>query len=332
MQPSPALTTVLVVGAGSLGSVYGGLLAAGGADVQLLARKPHARAIEEAGGLVLESGDERTLVPLRAHWQGERLDPAEVVIVLTKTPDTASALDAVAHLVDAVDVAVSLQNGVDKNDILARWCGPQRVVGGVSMVGGTLLQPGVARHTLPGVTFLGALPSGIDEGVTRLASLFERSGLPVVVSDRIQSVEWSKLVHSIPSMAITALTRRSYHEIFLAPELARVYLDLCREGAAAAASVGADLDDWPHLFPVRTVASADDETALAQVAAHGHRLEQAGMTQIRISMLQSVERERKTEYDAILGPVVRAAQAAGFAVPNTDLCYRLLAGMDRYYR
>jgi len=60
------MTGVLVVGAGSLGSVYGARLSQGGAGVQLYAREEHARAIDAAGGVVVERGDEVELVPLRA--------------------------------------------------------------------------------------------------------------------------------------------------------------------------------------------------------------------------------------------------------------------------
>ena len=57
---------VVVIGAGSLGTVYGAGLARAGADVQLLAREAHARAIQEAGFVTIDSFGERWEVPLRA--------------------------------------------------------------------------------------------------------------------------------------------------------------------------------------------------------------------------------------------------------------------------
>ena len=85
---------VLVVGAGSLGSVYGARLARGGSRVQLLAREAHARAIEDAGGVVVVRGDEEELVPLRAEylslesfahflrWYRDRRAPAQLAGIL----------------------------------------------------------------------------------------------------------------------------------------------------------------------------------------------------------------------------------------------------------
>ena len=100
------------------------------------------------------------------------------------------------------------------------------------MVGGTLQAPGRVRHTMNGPSFLGELDGRTSERVERLAALLESGGLPVVVTDRIRSVEWSKLVHASPTTALPALTGLYLHEIFVTPELAQLYVDLVREGFA----------------------------------------------------------------------------------------------------
>ena len=125
-------------GAGSLGTVYGAALARAGLDVQLLAREEHARAIQERGAVIVDSFGEQWEVPLRADWRPERIEPAEIVILLTKTPDTATALAGLPQVRETVRIAASFQNGVAKDDELAAWSGAETVVGAVAMVGGTL--------------------------------------------------------------------------------------------------------------------------------------------------------------------------------------------------
>lgn len=313
------MTRVVVIGAGALGSVYGGYLALAGHDVQLLAREAHARAIDGQGGLRLRAFGTERLAPLRAVWEPGQVEPAQIALLATKAPDTEAAL---ASLEMEVETAFSVQNGVDEHGLLAAWAGADRVVGAVSMVGATLAEPGVADHTLRGPTFLGG---------PKLAGLLEGAGLEVIVTDRIRSVEWSKLVHASPSMALSALTRRRFHEVFLAPELAGLFSDLVVEGVAVARASGVEVDDWPQILPVRTLADLPRAEAVARIAAHGRDLEARGMTEIRISMLQSVERERRTEVEAIHGTLARAAARTGVPAPVTTLCYRLLAGMDRYF-
>jgi 2-dehydropantoate 2-reductase len=322
---------VVVIGAGSLGTVYGAALARAGLDVQLLAREEHARAIQESGFVTIDSFGERRQVPLRAEWRPERIEPAEIAILLTKTPATQEALDSLAHVRDTVRIAASFQNGVAKNDELAAWSGPASVVGAVAMVGGTLESPGHVRHTMNGPSFIGELDGSSSERVARLAALLEAGGLPVVVTDRIRSVEWSKLVHASPTTALPALTGLHLHQIFTTPDLARLYVDMVREGAEVATAVGVELDDWGSLFPVRTIAAAPQDEALALALAHGDRLVAAGMTQITVSMLQSVQTRRRLEVEAIQGYLCREGARLGLPTPITDLCYRVLSGMDATY-
>lgn len=321
---------VLIAGAGSLGTVYGGFLARAGHDVQLLARPAHADAVTARSGVEVRSFGEVVLAPLRATADPRALDAVDVVVLLCKAPDTADLLASIRHLAGGVRTAVSLQNGVVGADALAGWCDPAAVIGGVSMVGGTLVEPGVVAHTLAGPTFLGDLPgTGPDAGAAAFGAALAEAGLPVEVTDRIRSVEWSKLVHANPSMAVTALTRLDFHQAFLVPELGEGFLDLVLEGVAVADAAGVDVDDWPHLLPVRTLASLPRAEALARITAHGQAMADAGMTSVRISMLQSVERGRRTEVDAIQGHLVREADRLGVAVPATRFAHQLLAGLDR---
>lgn len=321
---------VLIAGAGSLGSVYGGFLARAGHDVQLLTREAHAAAITAAGGLRVESLEAAFHAPLRATADPAEVEGADVVILLSKTPDSEAVLEAIGHVAGDVGMALSLQNGVAKDELLARWCGPERVVGAMSMVGGTLVAPGVVRHSFAGPTFVGELDGTVTDRVRALGAALEEAGLEAVVTDRITSVEWSKLVHANPSMAVTALTRLDFHLAFTTPELAEVFLDLVVEGAAIARAAGVELDDWPGLLPVRTLSDLPRDEALARVHAHGRRMEEAGMTQVRISMLQSIERGRRTEVDAIQGFLAREAARHGVAAPTTTVVHRLLAGLDRH--
>lgn len=329
---------VLIAGAGSLGTVYGGFLARAGNAVQLLARPAHAEAVTAQGGVEVRSLHTTFLAPLRATADPAALDPVDTLILLCKAPDSAALLEGISHLAAGVRTAVSLQNGVIGSEVLSRWCDPDAVIGGVSMVGGTLLGPGVVAHTFDGPTFLGdrtAAGSGVADGgaghpgVQALGGALEEAGLSTVLTDRIRSVEWSKLVHANPSMAVTALTRLDFHHAFILPELAEGFLDLVIEGVAIAGAAGIEVDDWPHLLPVRTLAALPRGEALAAVHAHGQRMADGGMTSVRISMLQSIERGRHTEVDAIQGHLVREAGRLGVAAPATRFAHQMLAGLDR---
>lgn len=323
---SPA--RVLVVGAGALGTVYGAALARAGADVQLLCRREHAEAIRRSGHVEVDGLGGSWEARLRADWRADRLAPADVLVLLTKAHDTGAALEAVDGLRDGIRMAVSLQNGVAKDDELARWCGAERVIGGMSMVGATRTEAGAVRHTLAGTTYLGELDGATTDRCRELAELLEAGGLPVVVTDRIRSAEWSKLVHAAPTMTITALPRLPFHEALQDRALSGLYVDSVREGAAVAAALGVELDDWPGMFPVRTLAGEARDTAVALVRERGRLMAETSSTDVRVSMLRDIELGRRLELDAVHGFLVSEAERHGVDVPLTRSAHLLLAALD----
>ncbi len=321
---------VVVVGAGALGTVYGAGLARAGAGVQLLARREHATAIQSAGGVEIREVDGSWQASLGAEWRPDRIEPADTVIVMTKSHDTARALAELPHLVDAVDVAVSFQNGIEKDRLLAQWCGEHRVIGGMSMVGATLDRPGVVSHTLRGATYIGELPQGVTPRVQALGAALEQGGLTVVVTNRIRSVEWSKLVHAGPSMAITAIPQLPFHRVLQDPDLADLYMRLLREGATVAAAQPdpVPLEDLPGMFPVRTFVGAAQPAAVAMVQERGREMEKSGSTNVITSMLRDLQSGRELELDAIHGYIVSEGERLGVPVPYNRTCLELLRALD----
>jgi 2-dehydropantoate 2-reductase len=155
------------------------------------------------------------------------------------------------------------------------------------------------------------------------------AGLEALAVDDIRSAEWSKLTMAAPVQAVAALTRSRFHETLATPELARVVARLTRECTDVAQAAGIELRDWPSLSPVATLAALSFDDLVAALEAQGRDLGERGLTDIRPSMLQSVERGRGLEVDALQGFVVREARRHGVAVPATDVCRELLAGMNR---
>ena len=321
---------VLIVGAGALGSVYGAMLARSGVKVQLLAREVHVRAIHQAGGVKLELDGASELVPVDAEWRADRVDGADVVILATKAYDSREALAKLGHIRGGVRLAFSVQNVGDKNDVLAAWCGLDAVVGGTSAVGGTLLGPGWVCCSHAGATFVGELPGGTSPRVEEFVAMLRGAGLPAHARCDVLDVEWTKLVNSVPVQALAALTRRYLDAIMLDPDLAVVFARLARETATVAAAAGCRV--VPGIVPTAVdaiVRAASDEQAVDIVRETGRAMNRSGITRARMSMLQSVERGKRLEVEGIHGYVVRDAARRAVAVPTVELCYRLLASIDR---
>jgi 2-dehydropantoate 2-reductase len=305
------VSRVVVVGAGALGSVVGGLLARAGEDVVLLAHGRHAAALAR-GPLELRLPEETLRVDVEVADEAE----GDVVVLTAKRFDTAEALAAVRG---GARLAISLQNGPGKNDELAERFGAEAVAGAASTTAAQLVEPGVVSSQSLGLTYL----DGGHAAAAAFAAALQAAGLDARPVDRVDSVEWSKVAHVAGSMILQALTRLPLHELFERRESAGLLQRLVQEVGEVAAAAGSGLGDWPGLLPVATLAASDGEAGAALLAQRGSALTRSGATELRTSMLSSILAGRPTELDAIHGELVRRARGLGVPVPVLETCYRL---------
>jgi ketopantoate reductase len=104
-------------------------------------------------------------------------------------------------------------------------------------------------------------------------------------------------------------------------------VELSREVAAIAPHLGVELDDYPGVA-VKTVCVLPFDTAVESVKARGRAMRDKGMTGVRISMLQDLERGKRTEAEQVIGHVIRLAAQHKVAVPKLDLLYRIIRGIE----
>lgn len=321
---------IVILGAGGLGSVYGGYLARGGQGVTLIARPAHVEAIQRHG-LHISGYEEFTILVgphLQATADAATVREADLLLVTVKTRDTETALADVLHLRPAM--VASLQNGVLKDEQLSEAFGAQAVMGAACILGATLLGPGHAACTLFGMTWFGELDDRRTERLERVVAAFREAGLKVEAPASIRSAEWSKLCQILPAATLSALSRLEYHKVCQSPDLAYLFVKLTHECAAVAAAHGVSLGDYEG-FNVKALAEVPFEEAVAMIQERGRRLEARGMTEVRISMLQDVLAGRRTEIEAIAGDVVRRAQRLGIAVPAAEFAYHAIRGIENWF-
>jgi 2-dehydropantoate 2-reductase len=263
---------------------------------------------------------------VRLITSGTELGSADYVLLATKTGDTAAALAALRGL--DIGCALSLQNGLAKDDALAAAFGPDRVVGAACAVGASLDAPGHARLTMIQPTWIGELDGGTSERAARLAAVLRAAGFPTWSVPNIRAVEWYKLCLVLPGAFVTALSRRTYDEMALDPHLAPLWVRLMREMCAVAAADGATLSDPPGLpWRLGTWQHEPDDAVLAGLREIGERQRAAG-EKMRPSMFQDVLAQRRTEAEDLAGDLLRRAAQHHISVPATETCYALVRGLE----
>ena len=208
----------VVLGAGALGTVIAAYLARAGKDVALIARGPRAEQLAQKG--VTITGLENFTVEMEIVDQPGMLSSADVLMLATKTYDTAAAIDAVRHL--KLGSVFSIQNGVMKNDQLAKAFGDSKVLGAVGMLGGSFQANGAANFMMANPFIVGELSGPISPRVEDIIGTLTAAKLPAVASDNILSEEWSKFVGWLGLSALSVLTRVETWKFLADEDTARV--------------------------------------------------------------------------------------------------------------
>jgi 2-dehydropantoate 2-reductase len=317
---------VVVLGAGSLGSLYGAWSADAGHDVCLVARPSHVDAVRAAGLEVRELDGRTRRVAVTAVEDASEAPDADVVLLASKAQDGPALLDAYSGSPTA---AWSVQNGARQAEPLVERFGAA-AIGCSSMVGATLVGPGVVAHTFHGATYLGALPTSSPAGVDAVVRSFGGAGshVEIVVRRDIDSVLWSKAVLATGAMGVSVMLRLPYHHVFVEPGARAAFHAIVSDAAQVAAAAGIALVDLPGPLQAGSLVAMPRDEALGRLESVGRAMVEAGQTSVRVSMLQSLETGRRLEVGAVFGDLVELADEHGLDVPVLRLVSSVVATLD----
>ena len=277
---------IAVMGAGSVGCYFGGMLARAGHDVTLIARAVHVQAICR-DGLLLDTQTFCEHVQVRADSEADSVRHAELVLFCVKSIDTATAAASIApHLADGATV-LSLQNGIDNAQRLESVL-RQQVLPTVVYVATEMIAPGHVKHQGRGELVMPDSAEG-----RWLAELFRPASIPVYLSDNLAGAQWAKLIVNCAYNALSAIPQVPFGQLLEGEGVESVMRDVVEEclAVAGAAHIRVPGDPWEALR--RTGSQAGQYSSMAQDLARGKR----------------------TEIDHLNGYVVRRGQTLGVPTP-----------------
>ncbi len=312
---------ICIFGAGAIGGYMGAKLAAAGADVSLVARGPHLRAMQERGLTLIEEGERRT-VAVRAAEDPAALGVQDYVVVTLKAHSVPPVVARMQPLIGPETTIVSGVNGVpwwyfhkiggplegtrlqsvDPGDAQWRGFGPDRVLGCVVYPAAEVEEPGVIRHIEGNRFSLGEPDGSKSDRAERLSAALTAAGLKAPVRPRIRDEIWVKLWGNLSFNPISALTHATLDVLCTDPGTRGVARAMMLEAQTIAEALGVR-------FPIDVDRRIEGGAA---VGAH------------RTSMLQDLDAGRPMEIDALVGAVQELGRLTGTATPTIDTVLALV--------
>jgi 2-dehydropantoate 2-reductase len=296
---------IAVVGAGGTGGYFGGLLARAGDDVTFIARGAHLEALR-ARGLTLESSLAGTFtVPVQATDDPRGVGPVDLILFCVKTYDTDAAAASVRPLIQPETMLLSLQNGVDNEERIARLSGHPSGLGAVAYVVSAIKAPGLVAQTAgPGKIVLGELGGGESARTERLRDVLQRAGIAAEVHPDIRAVLWQKFLFICAFSGVTALTRLPIGTVLADPATRALFRGTSEEVEAIARAIGIGLPD----------------DCVEQALATASAVEPWG----RGSLYGDLAGGRRLELEGLNGEVVRRGGELGIETPLNFAIYAAL--------
>jgi 2-dehydropantoate 2-reductase len=295
---------IAIIGAGGVGGYFGAKLARAGESVVVLARGAHLDAIRRDGLRVRSAVDGDFTAKVEAVDSFAEQPPVDMALFCVKSFDTRVAAEALRPVLGPQTGVVSLQNGVDNEEIGDEVLGAGRALGGAAFVFSTIASPGVIAHTLLGRIVFGELDGRVSERASRLRDALARAAVPVELSTDVRRVLWEKYLLISAQAGTTALARVPIGVIRDTPETWRMYRRIVEELAALARAAG--------------VALADDVVDTIMKGAGA--LAPTAFSSLHHDLMNG----RRLELEALHGHAVRLGERLGVPMPTVFAVYAAL--------
>lgn len=298
---------IAVLGAGAMGSLFGGYLSKNNDVTVIDVSKPIVDAINLNGIKIREKDESISLCRPRAVSDTSDLQPVDLIVVFVKSMFTVSALQANKNLIGKNTYLMTLQNGAGHERKLLQFADEKHVIIGSTQHNSSIIEPGFVNHGGSGITSVGLL-GGNNTFVKELAENFSSCGFECAISDNVQKQIWKKMFTNTAASSLTAVFQVPLGFIYENPYANNLMSKLVKEAVSVANALGLKFDFDDVLA---------DVNAVCKNAPNGYT-----------SIYADIRDGRKSEVDTISGSVVEAAKDLNIQVPYHEMVVEIIHAME----
>jgi len=235
---------IAVIGAGGVGGYFGGRLAAAGYDVTFVARGAHLKAMRDKGLQILSPRGDVHIWPITVAENIREVESADLVLISVKLWDLESLAVTLSPLVERGAAVLSLQNGIQKDDVLRKVLPSESIIGGACYIQSVIAEPGIIRHSgmLQRLVF-GDYGGRQSKRTSAFLEAAKQAGIDAEISNDIQRVLWQKFIFLVGLSGTTASIRQPIGPILKNPQARSFLLDVIREVTNVARANGISLPE-----------------------------------------------------------------------------------------
>lgn len=302
----------VVIGAGAIGGLVAGYLKLKDEYVSLLGHADSVKVIKADG---LQISGVRGNYNIKIDISDKLTYRPDLVILSTKTQDIAAAIkDSLRFLEDTT--ILTMQNGIQADDILGKYVPHANIVSSIVMFGATYLEPGKVVHNFEGSWIIGKMFNGnIDERVMSVTLVLDKA-FPTIVSEDLKGMKYLKIFVNANN-CIPAILGISMQEAFSDLEISCIGIGIWREALEIAESCGINLLSLPD-FPVVRLIKLTSLPVLEAAKIYSGIMVNLSKEPLYGSILQSIKRKRPSEIDYINGEFVSLAKQNNLRVPLNE--------------
>lgn len=277
---------IVVLGSGALGSYIGAILCQK-YNITLIGRKEHINAIRK-NGLVIFGRTNLRVYPKTSFHISEVKD-IELLILTTKSYDTESAMKSAKRYLNKKTIILSIQNGIGNYEKIYKITRRKAIIG-LYFGGITLTEYGKIFHAGIGELVLGEYNKKITKRIKEVEKIFP---LQKRISKNIKGEIWAKAIVNSCINPLTAIFRVKNGTLLKNKKLKNLMEEICKEGIVVANKSNISL-------PYDVLKKARETVLLT--------------AKNKSSMLQDIEKRKRTEIDEINGEIVRQGKKIGIKI------------------
>jgi len=302
---------IAVIGAGAMGSIYGGHLSQYNEVYLLDTNQSTVDKINRDGVILQENGNEVSYQPI-AVTSTEEIGKVDLVILFVKSLFSKAALSCNQGMIGEQTYIMTLQNGGGHEDIISEFVSKDRIIIGTTEDNGAMLPSGCVKHGGSGKTNIGMLVEGNDEYLEKLKETFNMCGFVTIIHENIQELIWSKLFTNVSLSVLTGIMQVSMGYIAQNSSAWSMTELLVKEAVEVSKGIGIEFDEAEILENIKRVSLNNPN----------------GYTSIYADLRDG----RRTEVDTISGFVVKASKKCGIPAPTHEFVVKMVHALEEKER